>query len=170
MFIHIYTLRVCPFFVVVSNKRQNGWTDRAQILCGTSHDHREGLWMIKISKICLQQNSIFIRFWKSTKFCFKIRALFCLFLFYNVYKEKMFSWNRRWARRSLLFYLIKTDIYIYVPSGRPNGWTEWAKIFCGQSRVAWEWHRLKKLIYSFHNFSFFHGQHRALQLVELYNK
>ena len=40
----------------VSNKSQNISTDQAQILCGTSHDLREGLWMIKISKICLQQN------------------------------------------------------------------------------------------------------------------
>jgi len=46
----IYTFLVCPF---VTNKRQNGWTDRAQILCRTSRDPREGLWMIKISKICL---------------------------------------------------------------------------------------------------------------------
>ena len=39
------SLFVCLF---VSNKRQIGWTDRAQIFCGTSRDHREGLWMIKI--------------------------------------------------------------------------------------------------------------------------
>ena len=38
---------VCLF---VSNKRQNGWTDRAQIFCGTSRDHREDLWMTKIFK------------------------------------------------------------------------------------------------------------------------
>ena len=37
----------------VSNKRQNGWTDRAEI------------------------------------FFLKIRKFFCMFLFYNVYKEKM---------------------------------------------------------------------------------
>ena len=42
----VYTMLVCLF---VSNKRQNGYTDRAQILCGTSRDSREGLWMIKIS-------------------------------------------------------------------------------------------------------------------------
>jgi len=41
------SVSVCLF---VSNKRQNGWTDRAQIFCGTSPDHREGLWMIKIQK------------------------------------------------------------------------------------------------------------------------
>ena len=33
-------LSVCP---CVSNKLQNGWTDRVQILCGTSHDLRKGL-------------------------------------------------------------------------------------------------------------------------------
>jgi len=53
-------LSVCDC-VFVSNKRQNGWTDRAQILI----DPREGLW--KISKICLQQNSIFIIICKYTK-------------------------------------------------------------------------------------------------------
>ena len=50
-------LFVCPF---VSNKRQNGWTDQAQIFCGISHDHREGLWMMKIKKkLC----------WKAFYFC-----------------------------------------------------------------------------------------------------
>ena len=65
----------------LTNKRQNGWTDRDQILCGTSRDPREGLWMIKITKICQQQNSIYIKFRKSTIFKKKIRKLFCLFLF-----------------------------------------------------------------------------------------
>ena len=36
---HLYTLDVCLF---VPNKYQNGRTDRAQILCGTSFDQREG--------------------------------------------------------------------------------------------------------------------------------
>ena len=72
LYINLACLFVCLF---VSNKRQNGWTDRAQIFCGTSCDPREGLWMIKFSKICLHQNSIFenfenlrIFFWKSAKF------------------------------------------------------------------------------------------------------
>ena len=34
-------------------------------------------------------------------------------------------------------YIIKQDIHIYVPSGRPNGWTEWAEFICGHSWVAW---------------------------------
>jgi len=56
--IYKFGLSVCLF---VSDKRQNGWTDRAKIFCGTSRDPREGLWMIKISNICLHQNSIFIK-------------------------------------------------------------------------------------------------------------
>ena len=49
--------------------------------------------MIKISKICLQQNFIFIEFFK----ILKIHEIFCLksvnifVLFYNVHKENMFT-------------------------------------------------------------------------------
>ena len=85
MFVLVF---VCLF---VSNKRQNGWTDRAQIFCGTSRDYREGLWMIKISNICIHQNSIFIKFLK----ILKIREIFCknpriiFVLFYDVHKENI---------------------------------------------------------------------------------
>ena len=82
---------VCLF---VSNKRQNGWIDWAQILCGTSHGPKEGLWMNKDIKISLQQNSIFIKIWKSTKFFLQNPQTFCLFLFDNVYKEKMLNWQK----------------------------------------------------------------------------
>ena len=85
-------LFVCLF---VSNIRQNGWTDRAQIFCGTSRDHKEGLWMIKISNICLHQNSIFIKFLKILKsheiFCENPRIIFVLF--HDVHKENMFTIN-----------------------------------------------------------------------------
>ena len=90
--IYKFGLSGCLF---VSNKRQNGWTDRAQIFCGTSRDHREGLWMIKISNICLHQNSIFIQFLKILKiheiFCENPRIIFVLF--YDVHKENMFTIN-----------------------------------------------------------------------------
>ena len=46
-FLYNACLSVYPF---VSNKRQNGLTDRAQILCGTLHDPSEGFWNIKIGK------------------------------------------------------------------------------------------------------------------------
>ena len=90
--IYKFSLSVCLF---ISNKRQNGWTDRAQIFCGTSRDPREGLWMIKISNICLHQNWIFIKFLK----ILKIPEIFCenpwimFVLFYDVHKENMFTIN-----------------------------------------------------------------------------
>ena len=34
---------------------------------------------------------------------------------------------------SYIFYIIKQDFRICVPYSRPNGWTEWAEIFCRQS-------------------------------------
>ena len=41
--------------------------DRAQILLSTSRDPREGLWMVKISKICVKKFFIFVKFWKCAK-------------------------------------------------------------------------------------------------------
>ena len=93
IYIYIYKyfacLSVCLF---VSNERQSGRTDRAQILYGTSRGPREGLWMIKISKFCLEQNLIFIKFLKILKihefFLGNPQTFFVLF--YNVHKENMF--------------------------------------------------------------------------------
>ena len=92
VYINLACLSVCLFVCLfVSNKRQNGWTDQAQILCGTSRGPREGLWMIKISNICLHQNWIFINFLKILKihefFWFKFENFFVLF--YDVHKENM---------------------------------------------------------------------------------
>ena len=84
----LHSLSVCLFVCLfVSNKRQNGWTDRAQFFCGTSRDSREGLWIIKISNICLHQNSIFIKFLKILKihefFCENLRIIFVCFTMYT---------------------------------------------------------------------------------------
>ena len=49
---HLLCLSI--WFLFVSNSRQNGWTDRAQILCGTLHDPIKGLWMLRITKMCLK--------------------------------------------------------------------------------------------------------------------
>ena len=57
-------------------------------------------------------------------------------------------------------YIIKRDIRIYVTNSRPNGWTEWAEIFCEHSGVAGWCFRLKNRI--FFNIFFFP---LALQLV-----
>jgi len=72
---------------------QNGWTDRAQILCGTSRGPREGLWMI--SNIYLHQNSIFIKFLKILKIheIFSENPRIIFVLFYDVHKEIMFTIN-----------------------------------------------------------------------------
>ena len=92
LYINLACLFVCLF---VSNKRQNGWTDRAQIFCRTSRDSREGLWKIKILNICLHQNSIVIKFLK----ILKIREIFSenpriiFVLFYDVHKENVFRTN-----------------------------------------------------------------------------
>jgi len=59
----IYTYFACLF---VSDKRQNGWTDQAQFLYGTSLDR-----FIDV------QNSIFNKFNKSTTVFYNIRELFC---------------------------------------------------------------------------------------------
>ena len=68
----------------VSNKSQNGWTNQSQIFVGTSRESREGLKNLPLTKFD------FWKFRKSTKFFLKICEIFC-FLFYNVYKEKMFT-------------------------------------------------------------------------------
>ena len=83
--IYKFSLSVCLFVCpCVSNKRQNGWTDRAQILCGSSRDPMEGLWVIKILKLCFHQNSILIKFLKILKvheIFWENPQTFCLFCF-----------------------------------------------------------------------------------------
>ena len=105
---------VCLF---ASNKRQNGWTDQAQIFCVISRDPREGLWMIKFSKTCLHQNSIFENFENPRILFCKIREIF---RFWFIYKENphvicqqgeppyilfrrknVYKWNKRWVRSAL---------------------------------------------------------------------
>ena len=79
----------CLFWVFVclflSNKRQNGWTDLAQILCGTSRDPREGLLMIKI---CVKK-FFSAKFWKCVKNYIVIRKLVCFC--FRLYKEKIIT-------------------------------------------------------------------------------
>ena len=92
----VYTLclPVCPF---VSRKRQNGWTDRAQIFWGTSRRFIHQIRFLKILKI----NEIF--FIKSTKFC--------LFLFYNVHTENMFTIEIEDGRETLVIWWCKSLIF-----------------------------------------------------------
>ena len=70
-------------YLFVSNKRQNGSTNQANIFCGTSHDPREGLWMLKGTKNGCS---------KVFDFC-KISELFknpwTFFVCFRLYKETM---------------------------------------------------------------------------------
>ena len=110
----------------MSNKRPNSWTDRAQIFCGTSGDHREGLWTIKISNICLHQNSIFIKFLK----ILIIREIFCenpriiFVLFYDVHKENMFSTNLEDGREAPS----KASLSIKVLHYTASKWNKYIKL------------------------------------------
>ena len=68
----------------------------------------------------------------------------------------------------IIIYIICT----YVAYSRPNGWTEWADIFCGHSWLASGFFRPKnEFVFNFFFVNFllqifvFHGQPRALQLV-----
>ena len=84
----------------------------AELFCVTSRDHREGLWMIKISNIFLLQNLIFIKFLKIMKFheifCETPRIIFVLF--YDVHKENMFTISLRLV--NINFYKKKLHSYI----------------------------------------------------------
>ena len=69
--IRIYTLLVCLYPVNVKTTK----TIVANFFCGNSHDPRKGLWMIKISKINLKQNSIELSFENPHIFFYKICEL-----------------------------------------------------------------------------------------------
>ena len=73
----------------LSNNRQNGWTDRAQILCRPSHVPGKVYRWSKFLNLSPTKFE-FIKFWKSTKLYYKIYEFF-LFLFKNLKKEKMFT-------------------------------------------------------------------------------
>ena len=51
-------------------------------IMGTSHDPREGLWMPRITKGCIQKLLIFVKFKKCAKKYLKIRELFFVIVLY----------------------------------------------------------------------------------------
>ena len=98
--IYIYTLLVmdhgvCLFFFV-SNIRQNGWTDRAYIWCGTSRDPREDLWMIKFSKFA--SNKI----WFLT-FILITREIFSFDFTYSQLNRRLVNWSKRQTLKFICF-------------------------------------------------------------------
>ena len=51
---------------------------------------------------------------------------------WTVYSEQLSLRGGKLKKyNSLIIDIIKQDIYINVPSGRPNGSTEWGEFFCG---------------------------------------
>jgi len=89
-FVRIY---LYSYFASLSNKRQNGWTDRAQILCGTSCDPRKVYGWSNFHKLASNK----IQFLKN----FKIQELFFI----------------KFAKFGLVFYLHCTQITIETKDG-----------------------------------------------------
>ena len=106
-FMYKYTLACLSVCLSVCiNKRQNGWTDWAQILCGTSYDPREGLWILEITK-CVSTSLCFCSILKNAWKNIMKSANFCCHCF-TLYKEKMLtdratnkSWNQSLAQSGL---------------------------------------------------------------------
>ena len=91
--IYKFGLPVCLFVCLfVSNKRQNGWTDRAHFFCGTSRDPREG-WS-NFQKFA----SIKILFLK----ILKIHKIFFVFVLQFTHRDHVHNGNGRWARSGLI--------------------------------------------------------------------
>ena len=88
-FIYFACLSVCLSVCLNPINVETAKTDRAQILCWTLHDPKEGSWMIKISKLSLQKNSIVGKFWKFT--IFFILSLTFLVLYLKCIQKKMFT-------------------------------------------------------------------------------
>ena len=85
-FLSIYyfaCLSVCP---LVLNKRQNGWTDRDNIFCGTSCSPRAGLCMIEFSKFA-SIKVLFLKILKTHEIYLGNRRNFVCYWFYNVHKR-----------------------------------------------------------------------------------
>ena len=82
-FMYRYSACLSVRFYPITSKRLNR---SGSNFYGTSCDPKEGLWMIEFLKICLNQNSNFWKFWKSTKFLFPENL--CLLLFTMYLKRK----------------------------------------------------------------------------------
>ena len=89
MSIYKFGLSVCLFVCLfVSNKRQNGWTDRAQFFVGPSVTSKKVYGWSNFQNLPLTKFD-FWKFGKFPKFCFyKIREVFVCFWFTMYTKTK----------------------------------------------------------------------------------
>ena len=68
-------------------------------MCGTSHDPREGLWMIKISKNLPPTKLDLHKVLKIHEFFFGNPQNFFVFVSQCKQRENVNNQNRRWAKR-----------------------------------------------------------------------
>ena len=71
----------------------------------------------------------------------------------NVLKTERENKHNCCYNATTLFLYNKQNTRIYVAYSRPNGWTDWAEIFCGHSWVAGGCYRHKIHFFQFYFFS-----------------
>ena len=89
LYINLACLSVCLYPINVKTAEPIG----PNFFCGTSRDHRESLWMIKIKQKCVLKVFNFVnkfKFLKIREFFLKIRKFFFFFVL-NVNKKNMFT-------------------------------------------------------------------------------
>ena len=86
---------VCLF---VFNKRQNGWTDQAQLFCGTSRMTPGKVYGWSNFQKFATNKIQFLKILKSTIFIKNVNFVFVL---QCIQKEHVHNWNRRWALSAL---------------------------------------------------------------------
>ena len=114
-YLNILFLSVCLF---VSNKRQNGWTDRVPNFVWALTRPQRRVLNDEIFKILCRKFFIFVKIWKCAEKYYEISKHF--FYFYTVQRDKatVKSWNRRWPRSALKAYYkhIFLSIHLYYIS------------------------------------------------------
>ena len=84
-----------------------------KFFCGTSHVSWEGLWIIKISKISLHQNSNVINFWKFTIFFTKSRTFCSVFVFECTQRKNVHNWIEDGSEASAYIYFACRSVCLY---------------------------------------------------------
>jgi len=102
--IYIFCLSVCVLVcLLVSNKRQNGWTDQAQLFYGTFRMTPGKVYGWSNFQKFATNKIQFLKILKSTIFIKNVNFVFVL---QCIQKEHVHNWNRRWALSALKAYLV----------------------------------------------------------------